>query len=726
MKHLKGSPKLPLRQRGMATILIIILMGMALTVTALGVMHSVRTSQDQQITVHAATHSQAGVWAAADALRLYYVKKLQGLDEAALIVFLEEINTKPEITINNISSSENEIKVKVEPLSSSPPYRIKAEISYTDIAAKSTSMLKVIYDVTPASINSTDETPVSTPVGNELIIKSDLELSGNLEFLADKRTALNVIGNITFKNKNVGKNLIIRSTESITIKENDFEVEGLYSQKNITINGKRANIINVDAAGAITFNDDVVVGAANAAGNITFEGKSSVDSTSSEGDIAIKGANSTVGTASAAGKIDITGASSVTRALATDDINIKNALVSTAHAGGTITASGKGSKVNTASAVGDINIDDSSIDTANAGGAITINGANVVIDNANAVGNIIINNSKSTVKNSRTMGGVFCSGAANGWNKYDSIVARVATADCNTDKVSINPELTILAPASPVVTSKFTKIELLAPRVDAYDFKNSANYVFRNIGGEVQVEVRNVAGINENDTFVKHYLVNGNSLCNALNIQCASDAKKICITNNCITYDKGRWKLSGGNNNTAVFAPGILWFEGDLTVNKGTYYNSIVATGNIDLTSNTVIYAANYNNSETCKDSRYSPTNLCGDKKDTATGNIALLAGSYQDKQFSGGKIEIGSNEKVYGNVLAGDALEFKGGPTIKGFVTVAGQGSSDNYKWNGNATIDTRKLPASYNPSEPPSIGGSQSSGSQEAKVEILWTRYL
>jgi ABC-type lipoprotein release transport system permease subunit len=45
----RGLPSAPSQQRGMATILIIMLMGLALTVTALGVMYSVRTSQEQQV-----------------------------------------------------------------------------------------------------------------------------------------------------------------------------------------------------------------------------------------------------------------------------------------------------------------------------------------------------------------------------------------------------------------------------------------------------------------------------------------------------------------------------------------------------------------------------------------------------------------------------------------------------------------------------------------------------
>lgn len=122
----RGLPSAPSQQRGMATILIIMLMGLALTVTALGVMYSVRTSQEQQVTVHAATHSQAGVWTAAEAVGLY----LKELDKTALMAFNPEKPLKFKINDNNVVA-------KIFPLDvDTAPHHLRAEISYTDTAAK--------------------------------------------------------------------------------------------------------------------------------------------------------------------------------------------------------------------------------------------------------------------------------------------------------------------------------------------------------------------------------------------------------------------------------------------------------------------------------------------------------------------------------------------------------------------------------------------------------------
>ena len=61
----------PGQQRGIATILVVVLVGLALTATSLGIMHSVRSTQEKHVAVHAATHAQLGVWTGVEAFRRY-------------------------------------------------------------------------------------------------------------------------------------------------------------------------------------------------------------------------------------------------------------------------------------------------------------------------------------------------------------------------------------------------------------------------------------------------------------------------------------------------------------------------------------------------------------------------------------------------------------------------------------------------------------------------------
>ena len=58
------------KQSGIATILIVVLVGAAMTATALSLIHSVKSTQQKQITAHAATNAQAAAWAGVENLSL--------------------------------------------------------------------------------------------------------------------------------------------------------------------------------------------------------------------------------------------------------------------------------------------------------------------------------------------------------------------------------------------------------------------------------------------------------------------------------------------------------------------------------------------------------------------------------------------------------------------------------------------------------------------------------
>ncbi|HCP56015.1 MAG TPA: hypothetical protein DIU04_14915, partial [Pseudomonas sp.] len=68
------------RQRGVATILLMLLTGLALTVVVASVMYSVRGAQDKTLAVHASTQAQQRAWGGVEYIRSY----LAGLDGETL------------------------------------------------------------------------------------------------------------------------------------------------------------------------------------------------------------------------------------------------------------------------------------------------------------------------------------------------------------------------------------------------------------------------------------------------------------------------------------------------------------------------------------------------------------------------------------------------------------------------------------------------------------------
>ncbi|MFV8547371.1 hypothetical protein ACNRD9_04560, partial [Ralstonia pseudosolanacearum] len=108
-----------------------------------------------------------------------------------------------------------------------------------------------------------------------------------------------------------------------------------------------------------------------------------------------------------------------------------------------------------------------------------------------------------------------------------------------------------------------------------------------------------------------------------------------------------------------------------------------------------------------------------------AIGNIALLAGGYQNNTFAGGNIVLGASNSIFGNILAGGILDTSGNTSIQGYITVGNQGSSSaGSSWGASTTIDVSQLPSTFNPTQIPN--GTTSGSSSKPSVNVLWTRYL
>lgn len=683
-------PSAPSQQRGMATILIIMLMGLALTVTALGVMYSVRTSQEQQVTVHAATHSQAGVWTAAEAVGLY----LKELDKTALMAFNPEKPLEFKINANNVVA-------KIFPLDvDTAPHHLRAEISYTDTAAKATSTLEVVYNITFAPTKN-EKPPTQTLGNNVLSFATNMNMSGNVTVLGGDAAIFNVDGNVNLDRASITGIKTINASGNITI-GSDVKVDNLYANGDITLTGS-ASLLTASSLKDITINSGASQGILNANGNITIT-------------------NGSVTTANALGFIK----------------------TSSGGTHGTFT-SGK-----------------------------TIEISNGSLSSANAVGNIDINNSPQ-LTTARSEGTITCpppkgKGKDEGWDKFTSIRARIATKNCPQNNKVISPDTTV----SVVTMTPLNPLTLTRPIVDAYQLKDAANYVFSHSNENIQIKVKNINGITDGNYRIGRIKEKWNDkwgyLCSELDsgsfckTECTpivdgscqgigiNKLRKICQGQGdgaeCITYDKKNktWKMEGGG---VVAAPGILWFEGNLDLNNGLFQNTILATGSIKTGGSIKVSAVNYNGyKETCQNSFFQniyPTNLCGATSliNNATGNIALLAGSYKEgapkikDNFSGGIINLNSPD-ISGSVIAGDTLLTSGDSTIRGYVTAAGQGSSVVSAFTGSATIDLRNLPSGYNPGEIPDIGttpdgggsgdgsGGDGDGDGISKATILWSRYL
>ncbi|AOZ51537.1 hypothetical protein [Chromobacterium vaccinii] len=300
-----------------------------------------------------------------------------------------------------------------------------------------------------------------------------------------------------------------------------------------------------------------------------------------------------------------------------------------------------------------------------------------------------------------------------------------------------NPDIRIaFQPGLKLNLQPLPPLEVKRPRLDAYDYRGQAHYVFTHAAdGGVRVTVRKVHGLADGEYRLGRDPDNRlpNYLCRTADASgvCRAPATLICKghspQNDCFAGGRpGQWKLDG-----VTFAPGVLWFDGDLEVGNGTYHNTFIASGNIATSGQHVSYAVNYAGAiGICANVDFPslyPEDDCrgGALKGRPVGNAVLLAGGYVDKRFHGGDITLGSSSRVFGNVWAGNQLFSSGSTTIHGYVSALAQSGGQGarpHQWGASTTIDLRGLPDSFRPDAPPDSGGGQNGGSSFKALPYSW----
>lgn len=326
-----------------------------------------------------------------------------------------------------------------------------------------------------------------------------------------------------------------------------------------------------------------------------------------------------------------------------------------------------------------------------------------------------------------------------------------------------NASSTVLPSSAVAVTlmEELQPFSMVRPTVDAWAVRNQANYIFEYDSGDIRVTVSNVNDIADGTYYLGSYPYEGGRdhlqyLCDAVDGagNCTAPSSRthtICqghsTSNACFSYDNSAktWTVDGKN-----IAPGVVWFDGNLNISNGTYYNSFFVTGDITTAGAMKTYGVNYadydvicnNNFPVSPTSDFAdlyPTNLCDTASSelvySALGNVVLLAGGNDPDTggvYKGGNITLGASNELFGTVLAGNYFDTMGDTTVHGYVTAAantsiGSGSND---LGGKTTIDLTNLPPNYRPDEVPLFDNagtcSSSCMTASAKAEVLWSRYL
>lgn len=228
------------------------------------------------------------------------------------------------------------------------------------------------------------------------------------------------------------------------------------------------------------------------------------------------------------------------------------------------------------------------------------------------------------------------------------------------------------------------------------------------------------------------------------------------VSNELLTYRSGAFTFEGAHH-----APGVVLVEGDLDVGGGTFTNTFIATGNLHVTTGGgAVFSLNYagpNGISTegftalgvCSNPVYRirPGKFCETGYDHTAhgglGNYALMAGSCPlgsingcaRGAYIGGDIRI--EKSVFGVTRAGNLVSTSGQARLHGYVSALAQRSNATTinQLGASTTIILQVPPAiqdRYDPSgslehaDGGDGGGGTLGEATPGRAELMWGRYL
>ncbi|QCO68367.1 DUF342 domain-containing protein [Luteimonas yindakuii] len=766
------------RERGVATILVLLLLGLVVGTTVFTMTGSLRGTQQRQLTVHAATAAQGAAWRGVETIRTALLElpedryerwangegwnRRDALPATPAAAAAAAASTEPyacqgtpvrgEIAITGadaIAVPRATIS-EVCRLSGASTYRVTAQVTgrASEGTSATTSTVEAVYVVALPGAAAPPGGGAATL--GAINIYRDLDISGGIAFTGEN-AVINVDGNVRLDNASITGIDTLRATGNVTIgsgiRVNTVESDGdvvlrgssgvsqVRAKGNVRVEGG-ARPMSIRSDGSVTFaggNGDVV----EAKGDVLVTaGGVNISAISTEGSVRWTGSGGGAGSIRANVDIDYGGANrNPTTLVAGRNISIVAGATS-AHAGGRVQLSGWGHT-----------------------GQVRAGGDVVLLGSASA--GSITSRGNVRLEGSGAADAVFASGSlyVSGWQGVGTgtiggTLQRGQTGN-NGIRVTVQRgyQAGVQTPAA-VAVPLLAAIDIPRVRVDAYPLREAANYRFEIINGRIQVTVAHVQGIPAGTYVLGERMANNTRqpdwLCRPQDMSgtlCTRPVATICQgfspQNSCFAHANGKWTVNGGS-----MARGIAWFDGNLEVANGTYVNTFIATGNIStagahrtMAPNWAGYASTCTNASVTGGANANfaqliPTNLCDTASRTllesTLANAAYIAGGYRPNgSYGGGLIDLGASTVASGNVVAGDNLATGGSTRIDGSIIVAAQsGATGQARISGSTTINQTTGDIAFDPDALPCIGSScggagtaPPTGSPEATV--LWTRY-
>lgn len=664
---------LPQHQRGIAVVALITLMGLALSMLILGAMRYTRSGQASGLALRTQTEAQMRAWTGLEAVRQYLANTTIAQNAGA---FASASSAKPiPLTLNLPAVTANVTGYSTRKDAGGATLQVLT-VQVTGSSTGANAVLEGVLEITPGVV-----TPGSG--SNLLNFTGGLQANGGISFVGDP-VNITVAGDFTTSTGVNGINQIC-ATGSITLSGGSSSFKRLCANGDITLASVQADLVEAgshyDAASKKTIGSSVTLSGAARIGTLYADGS------------AILASGSTVG-----------------------DINVIN----------NITMDGGSSGTGTFTANGAVTLTNGSVPAVNVKLDSTLNNTTITT----------LKSAASIVSNGATISSI----AMVAKNYRENSYGRVAAGQLGGSILpGPNPQINLtrvpgLAVTIPVVAPRPVITAQIA-KVDAYSYQSSANYVYSfDAAGNRIVTVNKVSGLADGS---RYYLDTTGWMCNVnpAGGTCPATAQvaRYCTgywsAGNCLDGStRGNWQFNGSGT---VLAPGVVWFDGNLSVGNGYYFNSMIATGSISTSGNNQSRGINLSNyADVCANPDYPyPTNLCNRSTkaiiSTTAGNLQFLAGSYKNGVFSGGTITLGSANELWGDVVAGDHLNTSGSTRLHGAISTSAQSGGGSNNLGGGTHIDLTGLPPGYTPGGGLGNGGNAGNTSPPS-VAVRGVRYL
>lgn len=678
--HRLTSGQSPHSQKGIATILIVVLIGMALTATSLGIVHSIRTTQEKQVSVHAVTHAQTSLWMGVEAFRKY----LLTLDDAGLAALANQ-TTPLSFAMDSHFGALSARNFAVATTASG--YRISAEIINIHADAKSSATVGVVFEVNPESCVNCAQLSAS------LDFYDDLNIRGGIEFTTPENNLaqINVDGNITLQNVSISKLGTLQSTGTVTI-GSAVEVENIYANGNVTIT-QGAKVDKASSLGTVTTDGGGYVSYAAANGDITsntsgvdtlgytshaINSRANVRVTSGRHKLIKAGGtlylltNKTVDEAQSVGNAEIATWERVTSLLTEGNLTCVDPSYINF-----LTLFANGSKTRcAATAITPV----PAVDVTVMDELQPYSMQQFVVDvwPLKTQANYIFEWDSTTAKTKVTLNNV--AGATNGSVYY--VGNGPANKKSHLCEASNTVSCTLKVPEVAVCLG-------FSPSSECFSY----------------------------NTTTKTWTIDGTGSAPG------------------VMWFDGNVEMSTGQDYTTILATGNVTTSGNLKLYSTNYagYREVctavapnIEEGRLNMRTTFEAYF-----------SKQYPTNFCDlvtpQYKPSPIGNIAIAAGGfdpYADNQYRGGNITLGAGNEIFGAVIAGGILVTRGDTTVHGYITAAVLSNPTNgdNELGGKTTVDLSNTPATYDPTLVPDMSPCTTNcgATEDDRSKVLWSRYL